>query len=200
MSKSYSGFSIEEILQRFDLTQHISSLFSAIEPIEASLFLKESLEIGLRYPLLTEKASSERIISPILLEVSRRNDNKITLFSGVTLKADNTKGLTGECDFLLSKQEPSYSIQSPIIALVEAKKGDIELGIGQCVAQMLGAQLFNSDKGRTVPVIFGCVTSGKDWLFMKLENQSIHIDNQVYYLNDLPHILGIFQHIIDLNE
>jgi hypothetical protein len=60
---------------------------------------------------------------------------------------------------------------------------------------MVGAKLFNEKKGVQIPYIYGCVTTGNEWLFLKLTD-TILIDTEIFYLNDLPRLLGIFEEII----
>ena len=45
-------------------------------------------------------------------------------------------------------------------------------------------------------MIFGTVTSGYEWIFMKLENQQVTIDTERYTIKDLENLLGILQTII----
>jgi hypothetical protein len=105
--------------------------------------------------------------------------------------------LKGECDFILSKDTRSFEINYPIIQVVEAKKNDIEIGIPQCAAQMVGAKKYNEKRGnKEINTIYGCVTTGDDWIFMRLTDK-IEIDTQKYYLGDLEHLLGVFQHILN---
>ena len=61
---------------------------------------------------------------------------------------------------------------------------------------MLGARLYNQQDEKDITTIYGCVTTGDDWLFLKLENDIIYIDTQRYYLDNLPQVLGILQSII----
>lgn len=107
------------------------------------------------------------------------------------------RGLKGECDFILSKGPISSSIEAPIFSLVEAKRNDIKEGLGQCIAQMLGAKIFNQEEGNNVDVIYGCVTTGEDWQFLKLEADMIFMDFKRYYINELPKIIWIFQYIVN---
>ncbi len=90
-------------------------------------------------------------------------------------------------------------MQAPIVSLVEAKKSDIKSGLGQCIAQMLGAQRCNQIEGNEIATIYGCVTTGEDWQFLSLQDTSISVDNQRYYINELEKVLGIFQQIVDSN-
>lgn len=197
---AYSDFSLEDVLERFDLSERDRSLFEAIAPIEPSEWLQESLRLGQDYALLgaTEKARSEFIVAPILLEVERYFKDRLAIHSGKNLESDRTLGLNGECDFMLSKGPMSRTIQAPIFAIVEAKKQDIELGLGQCVAQLVGAKLFNEKKHLEIDRLYGCVTTGRDWQFLCLSDRIVTFDREVYSLSiHLNTILGIFKATLD---
>ena len=146
------------------------------------------------------KARSEFIVVPILLEIKKRTSKNIAIHSGKRLNAHPEKGLNGECDFILSKGEISYTIQTPIFALVEAKKNDIDLGVGQCAAQMVGAKIINQRQGNDISTIFGCSTTGEDWQFLKLEADAICLDRDRYYIDNVGQILGMLQNVIDFYE
>ena len=77
------------------------------------------------------------------------------------------------------------------MTIVEAKKNDIEAGLGQCIAQMVAAQLFNERSGRSGGV-YGCVTTGEDWQFLRLDGQVVIIDTTRRYINDVGSILAAF--------
>ena len=126
-----------------------------------------------------------------------KNQRAFTIFSGETLDVDADKGLNGECDFIISKAMKTYTIQAPIFALVEAKQNIVENNMGQCAAQMVGARIFNQSENQPIETIFGCVTNGEVWQFLKLENETILIDAKKYFLDNLERILGILQAIID---
>ncbi len=79
-------------------------------------------------------------------------------------------------------------MKAPVVALVEAKKDNIQSGLGQCIAQMIAAQLFNQEKGN--------VTTGTNWKFLRLTGQIIEIDLNEYFLSDVGKILGILSSFI----
>lgn len=87
-------------------------------------------------------------------------------------------------------------MQAPIVTLVEAKDEAMDYGQGQCLAQMYAAQLFNVQKEKPQPYIYGCAVTGGEWKFMKLIEKQVFIDDESYYLPDIDKILGIFQQII----
>jgi len=196
---AYTDFTLSDLRTKFDIENKLVDLFenengSSLEPSEVLIQqLKEANEL----PIKSEKARSELIITPILLELRRRNDKFFTIYSGDSLIVDKEKGLTGECDFILAKETGSFSINMPIITIVEAKKQDIELGINQCAAQLYGALLFNEQADNKLNKIYGCVTTADDWKFMAIENKLIQIDNSTYYKSEIDKILGKFQSIID---
>lgn len=103
---SYNDFTkIEQAVTALELTvEDIPHLFSQIPIIEPSQQLKETLEetLDLAASISTEKARSEFIITPILLEIRRLFKNRIGYFSGNTFNIDASKGLTGACDFILT--------------------------------------------------------------------------------------------------
>jgi hypothetical protein len=76
-------------------------------------------------------------------------------------------------------------LNATVIIVVEAKKENINGGLGQCVAEMLAARIFNQREGNEISTIYGTVTSGTNWRFLQLEEDIINIDLDEYYLNDV---------------
>jgi len=200
---AYSDFKLKEIVKQFDLTLNENlDLFATIPEVEASEILKVMLKenAALAVDINTEKARSELIIAPILLEVRRQLNYQIGLFSGSEFNVAPEQGLNGICDFLISLSPERLFISAPAITLVEAKKEDIKAGLGQCVAEMLAAQLFNEREENEIPTIYGVVTSGTNWRFLKLEGKIVYIDMVEYYLRDVQKILGILLSAISPGE
>jgi hypothetical protein len=192
---SYSDFkTIDQAVSTLDLTvEDIPHLFSQITPLAPSERLKQTLDeaLDLASSISTEKARSELIITPILLEIRRTFNNKIGYFSGNTFNVEESKGLTGACDFLLSASSNQSLVTAPVLTLVEAKDNDIRIGLGQCAAQMAAAQIFNARKGQEQSAIYGAVSTGTNWKFLILENQLLKIDLTEYFITQLDQILGI---------
>jgi len=194
---SYNKFTLNLIEQRFGITNQVSNLFEKINEIEPSDWLNNSLQIAQELPVKSEKAKSESIVFPILVELRNRNQKFFTIHSGDTLTADEIQELDGECDFILAKESNTFNINFPIFQLVEAKKNDTEVGVAQCAAQMIGTKIYNEKKGLKLEKIYGCVTTGKDWLFLKLDDKVIYIDKKTYSVENIKLLLGVFQNIID---
>ena len=123
--------------------------------------------------------------------------NACCLYSGVRLDVDSDKGLKGECDFILSKAQPSPTLRAPLIVIVEAKKNDIEEGLPQCAAQMVAARLFNEQHHDPLPTVWGCVTTGEAWQFLRLRNQELVVDAGRYYITEVSTVLGILVSVMN---
>ena len=145
----------------------------------------------------TEKAKSEFIIAPVLMELRRMLPGAFGLFSGVELDVDAARGLNGLCDFILTRAPKQFILTAPLVAIVEAKNDNLRSGLGQCVAAMVAAQLFNQKSGVSLPTVFGVVTTGSAWKFLHLQQEIITLDIREYYIDNLGKILGVFKHIME---
>ncbi len=191
----YSNYKkIEQVTKKFGLLARRTDLFENIESVEVSDWLLQSLRIAEVFPLRNEKAKSERIVSPILLEIAQHFQENVTLFSGEELSVDSEKDLAGECDFFLTLVGQSAYLESPIISLVEAKDEDMDYGIAQCAAQLYGAKLFNEMEGKNFPILYGCATDGLEWKFLRFEHNVFYIDKKTY--TDVKQVVGVFHFII----
>ena len=199
IAMAYSNFTIEEVLKVFQLeTDEAADISSEIESIVPSEHLTTTLSrnVPLALAIGTEKAKSELIVTNVLVELREKFEQRISLFSGIDFSVDVEKGLTGVCDFLVSLSPVQYYLEAPIIILVEAKKDEPTTGFGQCIAEMLAAQHFNTQKGNDIPVIYGASTTGTVWQFLKLEGQQLYIDKAPYSIGQCDKILGILSSMV----
>ena len=191
---AYSDFTLDKVLKTFDLAySEIVEIFTPVPELECSRLLTEVLQENLPVALgsNTEKSRSELIIAPILMEVRKLLDHRVSLFSGVDFTVDTERGLNGNCDFLISRSPELLIVKAPVIAIVEAKKENINLGLGQCIAEMLAAKIFNEREGNEITTIYGAVTTGDRWKFLKLEGKAISVEIGETLLSNLGKILGI---------
>jgi len=195
---SYSDFSIEALKRDFDLTLvEDKPIFPVAPTAEVPESLSRLLEryVPLALNINTEKARSEFIIAPVLAEFKFLHRDKISLFSGVEFNVDEQRGLKGRCDYIISKNPEQLVISAPICVLVEAKNENITGGIPQCLAEMIAAREFNQAKGNLIPAVFGAVTTGSLWRFLKLADGEAFVDIAEYPIQNLDQILGILQTI-----
>jgi hypothetical protein len=198
---AYNKFTLEKVTEQFGLTiVEKEAIFPKTE-VEPSQILLQILDRNLLLAkgIATEKAFSELIVSPILVEMRELTHRKISLFSGIDFTIDVHQGLSGRCDFIISLNENQFFLTAPVIALVEAKKGVLQDGYGQCTAEMIAAQLFNERKGLHRKRIYGVVTNGLEWQMMSLENKTVAIENRVLSLDKLNEILGVLLKMTEEN-
>jgi hypothetical protein len=197
---SYSDFTLESVSRLLGVVTRPADLFPGLQPIPVPDWLQDTLARGtqgIQLSLISEKSRSEFIVAPILLASRELSGNRFVIYSGQRLDVDPQKGLIGECDFILSATEPVLPLQAPIATVVEAKKNDIEGGLGQCIAQMVAADRFNRSAGRDNLRVFGCVTTGEAWQFARLAGAEALLEHRRYYIDSVELILGAFRAIID---
>jgi hypothetical protein len=190
----YSKFTLSRAVEDFDLTvREDANLFADIEPVVPTSLLREILIENVPWAIAvgSEKARSEGIINPVLLEVKRQLGGQVGVFSGEEFNVDVAADLNGFCDFLVSRSSEQLYIKAPVLILVEAKKEDLKPALGQCLAEMVAAQRFNASKGQTVKTIYGVVTSGTVWRFLQLTEQVVSIDLTDYPLLPVDNVLGV---------
>lgn len=196
----YSQFTIDIIKTKFGVTiSEKFGIFADISEVSYSDLLSETLRynVPLALAIDSEKSRSEMIVAPILIELRKQLSEQISLFSGKEFNVDYQQGLSGFCDFLISLAPEQLLIEAPVITLVEAKNDNIQSGLGQCMAEMLAAQLFNERKQNQIQIIHGVVTTGSIWKFMRLTGKVIEVDLNEYFLNNVGKILGILRSSIE---
>ncbi len=196
---AYSDFTLKRV--KSDLNIKVienEALFSNIDGIEISQFLETILKrnVPLALAINTEKARSELIIANILLEVKDQLKNEVSFFSGIDFTVDKDKGLNGYCDFILSRSIEQFYLETPVVTIVEAKNENITGGLGQCIAEMYGATIFNEREGNKIACIYGAVTIGDEWKFIKLQENTAYIDIVKYYVNDIQKIVAILMEMV----
>ena len=195
----YNNFTLDTLIQQFGL--HVvmeADVFAGIEAIPASARLLETLAetVPLALAVSTEKAKSELIISPVLVEARRQFMGRVSLFSGVDFSVEPDVGLGGVCDFLFSLSPLQLIVQAPVVAVVEAKNDNLKSGLGQCFAEMLAAQRFNARRGLELSSLYGVVTTGGLWKFLRLSGSEAVVDETEYGIKQLSAILGILVFMI----
>lgn len=195
---AYSDFTLKSVKQAFSLkTDEQQELFAKIVDVKVSehlqTWLQEQVPLGLA--IGTQKARSEMIIAPILVEARKLMQRRVSLFSGIEFDVDPDRGLSGVCDFIFSRSAEQLMLTSPFLVIVGAEKEDINQGIARCIAEMVAARIFNEREETNIKTIYGAVTVGSIWKFVKLEGQTVFVDRAEYYLPQTGKILAILLHI-----
>lgn len=200
---SYSDFDLKRVRKELGVKLiEQQQVFATVKPIEISAILAEILteNVPLARAINTEKARSELIIATILVEARKMLNHQISLFSGIEFNVDKEKGLNGYCDFILSASRQQLILSSPLIAIVEAKNENIIGGLGQCIAEMVAASIFNqAENNQNITMLYGIVTTGTAWKFLKMNNLEVVIDLDEYLIENPGRILGILLEMLAQN-
>jgi hypothetical protein len=191
---AYANFNLNQISQQFSVEiDEKTTLFSTTLPVTPRPEFLAQLDewVPLALSISTEKARSELIITPVLLEAWRMTGQTIGFFSGINFDVDESEGLVGFCDYILTRHPRQLYVEAPVVMLVEAKNEDMKRGYGQCIAEMIAAQRFNARDNHGDKTIYGVVTTGERWKFLELANNIARIDVDDYYLEHVDKILGI---------
>ena len=197
---AYRDFNLKKVVTDFQLdVKEIKGIFSQLKEASVSDSLLATLKnnVPLALAINTEKARSELIIANVLVELRHQYENQIGLFSGIKFDVDKSKKLNGYCDFIISLTPEQMFLKAPVITIVEAKNDNIINGFGQCIAEMVAAQQFNANEANEVKTVYGVVTSGNYWQFMKLQQLTVLIDLQDYQIDDIQKIMGILVAMIN---
>lgn len=196
---SYSNFSLKDVKHKLGISLlENENLFSHVEAVKISPILQDILSenIPLARAINTEKARSELIIANILVEVRKIFNHKISLFSGIEFNVDKDKNLNGFCDFILSASAEQLMLGAPIVTIVEAKNENIIGGLGQCIAEMFAADIFNKNENNRIEQVYGVVTTGTTWKFLKMKEKVASIDLDEYPIEMPGKIIGILSGMV----
>jgi len=198
VSMAYSDFkTLEQVHKKLGITiQDANGLYTHIEPVKLTNWFVETMEMA--YPkairINTESARQALIVDNVFMELNRHIH--ISFFLHNTFNVDDSKGLTGNPDGIISQSRNQLYITCPVIVLVEAKKSDLGSGLGQCIAEMEGARIFNEREGNSISPVYGVVTDGVLWQFLTLQDAVVTIDSYLYSFEDGSKIVGILHSFI----
>ena len=192
---TFSSMTWDILEERYGLRELPSqSLLSGAPPVPPSDVLQKNLRRARRSRLINERARAYRLIDPVISELEDLRAGKISSLPEMPMAAPGVEGLCGTPDFIISGSTTHKFI--PIISIVEAKKDDIDVGMPQCAAELYASYLLNGERPER---LYGCVTTGRDWQFLCLHGPSkqVQADLTMYYIVELPKLLGVFCHIVD---
>ena len=196
---AFRDFTFPQVQHDLGLTLHDADLFSSTPPFAAReeflAFVRDGAALAAANS--TEKAKSEFVIAPVLLELRRGLGNRFSLFSGLEWDVDSGRGLNGYCDFIITTGESQFVLGAPFVAIAEAKNDVIRTGLGQCIASMYAAQLCNQQARVPIETVHGVVSTGAAWKFLRLRGNVITLDVPEYYVDNLPKIMGILKQIVE---
>jgi len=196
----YSDFSLKRVKDELGVrVVEQQDMFAMIDSVEISDLLQQNLaeNVPLAIAINTEKARSELIIANFLVELRKLFDHQVSLFSGIEFNVDKEKNLNGFCDFIVSASPEQLMLNAPVVTIVEAKNENIIGGLGQCIAEMVAANIFNEkEHNDEILKVYGVVTTGTTWKFLRLESDIVYIDLSEFYIDRPGKILGVLSAMV----
>jgi hypothetical protein len=193
---TFSAMTWDILEERYGIRPEERLLFEDCPPGEPSPILIGNIQRARRARLVNERARAHRLVDPVLAELETFYDGKIATIPEMYLEVKDMEGLSGNPDFVISAGAPNKIV--PLVSIVEAKKDDVDAGLPQCAAELYAAYLL--DKG-ALERVYGCVTTGGDWKFLYFEGaeKKVVMDRDIYYITELPRLLGVFRRIVDVS-
>jgi hypothetical protein len=163
----------------------------SIEPPE--LFL-ENINLALERQAEDENEIffRESFIFPFLQQAWKPYKN-LKLWSHQKLVYD--ENLSGEPDYLISTWRDEVIdkwVNTPLLAVSEAKRQDFEEGWGQCLAEMIACQKTNQDENM---IVYGIVSTGMIWEFGKLMQNTFTKHPFSYSIAEPQKVLGKLDYV-----
>lgn len=184
---------IGQVQQEFKIKYIEADFVAAQEQEPAELFkLEFAFSLENIDVFTSEAARAEAIIFPILREVYKSYHDRFALWIQKPIAFNAT--LNGTPDYLIATRSElgKTVLEKPLIALVEAKKNDFELGWGQCLAELVAAQKINGNDRMSV---YGIVTDGKLWELGKLKEDLFTKNKESFTIDHLARLFGALHFI-----
>ena len=196
---AYSDFkTLDQVNQELGIEiQSDNECYIHVAPVQLTSWFVETMKIAYTKAIRinTESSRQALIVDHVLMELTQHVN--VSFFLENAFNVDSNKGLTGNPDGIISTSDNQLYITSPVVVLVEAKKSDLGSGLGQCVAEMEAARIFNEQKGHTISPIYGVVTDGVLWQFLSLQKNIATIDSYFYNFDDGSKIVGILKFFVE---
>ncbi len=190
----FSNFkNVKQVIQEYPLQLQQGRFLPDVQ-LELPEWFMENLNFALDKKTIFENEAffCESFIFPFLQQTWKRHD-KLKLWSHQELVYDDK--LYGEADYLISVWPASVinkPINTPLLAVVEAKKQDFEGGWAQCLAEMIACQKLNQDENITV---YGIVSTGIFWEFGKLEQEVFTQHTLSYSVMEPKKVFGTLDYL-----
>ena len=195
---AYGDFDLRKVTTDFGLVcEQDTDLFADAAPVPPSDELRKWLDrfAALALGLGSDLARAAYLLGPIFGEVMRRASSPVLVFPGITLDVDKNRGLTGTCDYLMTRARELYYLRGPLFVATAARRDDPGGGLGPCAAQMVAVRMFNDKDKTPLDAVYGCVTSGNNWRFLKLDGDTLTIDKTEYHIQNVAAVLGVLVEI-----
>ncbi|WP_373546545.1 hypothetical protein [Chamaesiphon sp.] len=133
---TYRDFTLNRVKQQFGLNIVIGVFLTDPPRLPPREWLTNLLDRSVPFVggFSNEKVRSELIVAPLLFEFRELLDRQVGFFSGTDFSVDVELGLSGDCDFLLTRSKSELTIEDPAVVVIQAQKGDFNASWGHCAA------------------------------------------------------------------
>ena len=187
---------ISQVQEEFQITAR-EERFLHGQPLTPPSQFQEEFAFNQRYfdPYASEASRTELLILPLLREVYKTYVQNYELWVQKSLNCN--EHLRGTPDYLFATRSElgKRVLAMPLLIVVEAKRNDFEEGWGQCLAELVAAQILNEDRLRPV---YGIVTDGRRWEFGKLAENVFNENLDSYHLEQLESLFGALHELFRL--
>lgn len=190
-----AGFSVFDLRREFGISFRLENLFGASASVEPTAWLRQSVQASLTVGIGNERARAERLVSPVLMALCDRNDRAFSVHSAAV--AGTAHGIGGHHGFTCSFNRLPDFIQAPVFLVVDTCYRETDEELLPLLQQLIAAHRLNETGGNPTQPLYGCSTTGTEWRFLKYEGSEFILDEQRYFLNQLPALLGALQAVVD---
>lgn len=181
---------------KFHQIRYEKANFEILNNLLAPEVLRDDIEFTLReVPYnASEAAIGENLIYPVLKSAWRPFSDALALWSHQAIREDN--GLSGIPDYLIAKRSEQGIIflETPFVAVVEAKRDDFSGGWAQCGLEMATIQKINHSQEIGV---CGIVSNGRVWEFAILRQNIFTSFNETYDIAELDELYSALASVME---
>ncbi len=186
---------LEDVLKKYGISYQ-RALFPGVRARKAPAQLKREINFNLNeMPYDSSEAYiCEALIFPVMREVWKTYKDDFMLWSHRTITVDAE--LSGTPDYMIARRSKQGIIflETPYVAVVEAKKDDFTGGWGQCSLEMYALQQLNKAPQTTV---YGIVSNGDSWEFAALLDKQFTKFTQEHKIQELDGIYALICQMLE---
>ena len=187
--------SLAAVLKHYQIHYHEAD-FEIIKTANLNESVKADIVFTLKEVAydVSEAAICENLIYPLLKAAWKLYADVFAIWSHAALEYDDE--LTGIPDYLISKRSDLGKIifDSPLLAVVEAKKDNFSAGWAQCALEMIAMQKINANPQL---VIYGLVSNGEIWEIATFQYQQFIFYNKRFVIEELDTLFNVLVSILE---
>lgn len=190
--------SADEVQKAYQITYTEAEFLNSTPKPPSTTFLQEFEFTHTHFDIFTSEASRcEAVIYPLLRDVCKQFVADYALWSHKSIAVATDSRLSGTPDYIIARRSKlgKNVLEFPLILIVEAKQNNFTKGWGQCLAELVAAQILNNN---TEKPVYGIVTDAEVWQFGKLSKQTFTRNLSRATIDDMPSLFGAVYGLMEL--